>query len=203
MTGEALEKRLLDCLRGRYRLPERSEPRPGAGAPRMLVTLDGPCAGGKTTLAALLAGELGAAVVHTDDFVVPHAQKTAERLALPGGNCDVERLTAEVALPWKQGGPVRFQRYDFMADRLCPPEELPPADVLILEGSYCNLPAIRRLADVRLFLQADWPTRLARLQRRESPESLRRFEERWIPLENAYFQYYGLPDAGCLVLETV
>ena len=40
---------------------------------RMLVTLDGPCASGKTTLAGQMAEALGAAVVHTDDFVVPHA----------------------------------------------------------------------------------------------------------------------------------
>ena len=33
-----------------------------------------------------LAEALGAAVVHTDDFVVPHAMKTKERLAIPGGN---------------------------------------------------------------------------------------------------------------------
>ena len=57
-----------------------------------LVTIDGPCASGKTTLAEQLAEMLPAAVIHTDDYVVPHALKTAERLAIPGGNCDAERL---------------------------------------------------------------------------------------------------------------
>ena len=66
-----------------------------------LATIDGPCASGKTTLAARLAETLHASVVHTDDYVVPHAQKTADRLAVPGGNCDADRLLREVILPWK------------------------------------------------------------------------------------------------------
>ena len=170
------------------------------GTKRLLVTLDGPCASGKTTLAQRLAEALQADVVHTDDFVVPHARKTAERLALSGGNCDAERLVREVIAPWKQGELVRYRRYDCGRDRLLPPETLPDGDLLILEGSYCNLPAIRSYADLRLFLDAPEETRLARLQKRESPASLRRFREMWIPLENAYFEAYHLPDAGCLIL---
>ena len=34
----------------------------------------------------------------------------------------------------------------------------------------------------------------------ESPESLAMFRKRWIPLEDAYFAAFGLPDAGCIVL---
>ena len=169
------------------------------GEKRLLVTIDGPCASGKTTLASHLAEVLCAAVVHTDDFVVPHAQKTPERLRVPGGNCDFERLISEVVAPWKRGDPVRFRRYDCGADCLLPEEALPDRGLLILEGSYCNLPAIRRYADVRIFADAPWEVRRARLIRRESPESLQRFYDRWIPLENAYFEAYGLPDKGCLV----
>ena len=76
-----MDKALLDILR---KAAEKEK--------RLFITLDGPCASGKTTLARALAQELNAFVVHTDDFVVPHAQKTPERLAIPGGNCDAERL---------------------------------------------------------------------------------------------------------------
>ena len=60
------------------------------------VTVDGPCASGKTTLAEEVAKKIHASVVHTDEYVVPHAQKTAERLSVPGGNCDVDRLVREI-----------------------------------------------------------------------------------------------------------
>ncbi len=165
-----------------------------------LVTIDGPCASGKTTLAALLAEMISAAVVHTDDYVVPHAQKTADRLAVPGGNCDADRLLREVILPWKQHLPVRMHRYDCKADLFLPEETLPQGEILILEGSYSNLPEIRQQADMRIFLDITRETREARLQQRETPESLKRFRDRWIPLEDAYFTAYRLPDEGCIVI---
>lgn len=174
--------------------------RQGAESGRVLVTLDGPCATGKTTLAGRLARELGAGVIHTDDFVIPHAQKTRERLAVPGGNCDAERLVREVVAPFRRGDPVRYRRYNFREDRMMPEEQLPETRFLILEGSYCNLPEIRAYADVRLFLEASWETRMERLSARETPAALQMFLDRWIPLENAYFEAYHLPDDGCRVI---
>ncbi len=169
-------------------------------ADRVLVTIDGPCATGKTTLAGKLANIFGAALVHTDDYVIPHARKTAERLAIPGGNCDADRLVREVVAPWKQGRAVFYRIYDFRKDRLVPEEKLPDSRILILEGSYCNLPAIRSYADLRIFVTASPAIRLERLKKRESPRSLQMFFDRWIPLEDRYFEAFGLPDPGCIVL---
>ena len=164
-----------------------------AGSGRLLVTLDGPCASGKTVLAGKLAQVFRGEVVHTDDFVIPHALKTPGRLAVPGGNCDAERLAREVVIPFKNGYPVRYRRYDCMKDDFLPEEQLPDARILILEGSYCNLPAVQAHADVRLFLDAPWEIREARLLQRETAASMRQFRERWIPLENEYFKAYRLP----------
>lgn len=169
-------------------------------AERMLITIDGPCASGKTTLAEKLAGVFGAHVVHTDDYVIPHAQKTPERLAVPGGNCDADRLVDEVVAPWKRSDTVMFRKYDCRNDRLLPVEKLPEGRMLILEGSYCNLPAIRQYADVRVFINTPWEKRIERLQKRESARSLQMFYDRWIPLEDRYFEAYGLPDRECVVL---
>lgn len=171
-----------------------------AGHHRLLITLDGPCASGKTTLARKLAQAFRAEVLHTDDFVIPHALKTPERLAVPGGNCDAERLAEEVVIPFKRGLPVRYRRYDCRKDILLPEEQLPDSRILILEGSYCNLPAIREYADLRLFLDVPWEIRKARLLERESAASLRRFYDRWIPLENAYFEAYHLPHADDIII---
>jgi len=166
----------------------------------MLVTIDGPCCSGKSFLARQLSDRIGAAVIHTDDFVVPHAQKTPERLSLPGGNCDWERLTAEVILPWMAGRTGTYRRYDCMHDCLRAPEALPPGPLLILEGSYSNLPEIRRHAGLRVFMTTPEALRMERLQKRESPDSLVRFHALWIPLENAYFTAFGLPDPDCVLV---
>ena len=139
-------------------------------------------------------------VVHTDDFVIPHTLKTPERLAIPGGNSDAERLAKEVVIPFKYGMPVKYRRYSCMKDALLPEQLLPDSRLLILEGSYCNLPAIQKYADVRLFLDAPWETREARLLKRESAASMQQFYDRWIPLENAYFEAYHLPDDGVVLI---
>ncbi len=163
-------------------------------ADRLMITLDGPCASGKTTLAEKLSRVFSAALIHTDDYVVPHAQKTRERLAIPGGNCDVERLTEEIVEPWKQGRKILCRKYDCASDCLLAWQSLPDSKTLIIEGCYCNLPPIRQAADVKLFLDAPWSIREKRLRRRETISSLRMFYERWIPLENAYFRAHRLPD---------
>ena len=153
-----------------------------------LITIDGPCASGKTTLASELAAQISASVVHTDDYVIPHVQKTAER------------LLREVVIPWTEYQPVRIRRYDCKADILLPEKALPENDVLILEGSYSNLPGIREKADVRIFLDVSRELQERRLRKRETPESLKRFHDRWIPLEEAYFAAYGLPDPDCILI---
>lgn len=167
---------------------------------RLLITVDGPCASGKTTLASELAACMDGVVVHTDDFVVPHAAKTKERLAIPGGNCDWERLVSEVVDPFCRGEKFAVRKYSCSNDSYLEPEEYENLEILILEGSYSNLPEIRKHADIRVFVDAAASERYARLERRESAESLRRFGEMWIPLENAYFSAYKLPDEGCIII---
>ena len=164
---------------------------------RILITIDGPCGSGKSTLAAELAEVTGAAVVHMDDFVIPHAQKTAERLTQPGGNADVERLMAEVLTPWLTTGQAAYRPYLCHADALGA-EITVSGRILILEGSYANIPAIRDHAALRLFVRVSAEEQQRRLLQRVGSERLPAFNERWIPLENAYFTAFHLPDEGCL-----
>lgn len=173
----------------------------GMDRERVLVTIDGPCGSGKSTLAAALAEAFSAPVVHMDDYVIPHAQKTAERLAIPGGNADQERLLAEVIRPWLAGKPAVVRPYLCHEDRFGEGAPLPDSPLLILEGTYCNLPAIAEHAALRLFLTVSADEQQIRLRQRVGDERLVAFNARWIPLEQAYFSAYGLPTAGCTVLD--
>ena len=166
-----------------------------------LITIDGPCGSGKSTLAAALARATGAPVIHMDDYVVPHSRKTPERLSVPGGNADQERLLAEVIEPWLAGQTASIRPYLCHEDRLGEATSLPYSALLILEGTYCNLPAIARYSALRIFLTVSEQEQQRRLLKRMGPERLQIFNERWIPLENAYFAALGLPDAGCLTLD--
>ncbi len=165
-----------------------------------LIALDGPCGSGKTTLADALAKHLNAPVVHMDDFCIPHAQKTPERLAIPGGNADVARLTQEVLAPFLARAPIVYRRYLCHEDALSAPVTLPPTSLLLLEGSYSLLPEIRQHVSLAIFLQISPALQQERLLQRVGSQRLMDFNRRWIPLESCYFRAFQLPDADCLLL---
>ena len=54
----------------------------------VLVAIDGPCASGKTMLAATVNKRFGGNVLHMDDFFLRPEQRTPERFAQPGGNAN-------------------------------------------------------------------------------------------------------------------
>ena len=74
--------------------------------------------------------------------------------------------------------------------------------IVVLEGSYSLLPALGGRADVRVFLTVEQQEQRRRILERNGPEALQAFITRWIPLEQAYFSAYSLPDASCLTLDT-
>lgn len=166
---------------------------------RLLVCIDGPCGSGKTTLAKLLHQVLDAAIIPMDDFFLPHPQKTAERLAQPGGNADWERLCSEFLTPWLQEGQASYRPYDCHADAYADPVCVEPRKVTIIEGSYSLMPAISSHADLRLFLRIPPDEQQRRILQRDGERALQMFLQRWIPLEQAYFSAFQLPDERCLV----
>lgn len=169
--------------------------------PRLLVAIDGPCGSGKTTLANRLCDVLNAPCVQMDHFFLPHALKTPERLAQPGGNADLDRLRGEFFTPWLSAGCASYRPYDCHRDCLGAPVDIPASQVTVLEGSYSLHPSIAHYADIRVFLQIDPEEQRRRIIARNGMTGWAHFADRWIPLERAYFDAFHLPDARCLTLQ--
>lgn len=166
----------------------------------VLIGIDGRCASGKSTLAGRLAAILGGCVVSMDDFFTPHAEKTPERLALPGGNADVLRFRDEVLTPWLACGTTAYRPYSCHEDRLMNPVAIPDTPYLIVEGSYCFHPDAGRPYDVCVFLSIPYEEQIKRISQRDGDWLLQRFIREWIPLEEAYFSAFGFPDDQCILL---
>lgn len=169
-----------------------------AGKALVLVAIDGSCAAGKTTLAALLAEHRSCNVFHMDDFFLQPHQRTPERFAQPGGNVDYERFREEVLQPLASGKPFSYRPFDCGTMALSSPVEVAPKPLNIIEGSYCLHPHFGDPYDLKIFLTVEDDLRRQRICQR--PAFLhRRFFEEWIPMEERYFAEFSIAAACDLV----
>ena len=169
----------------------------------ILVALEGGSAAGKTTLASSLQEIYGCPVFHMDDFFLRPEQRTAKRLAQPGGNVDHERFWEEVLRPLRAGEAVTFRRYDCHTQTLHKPISVPPAPLAVVEGAYSCHPALYDAYDLRVFLRISPQTQRRRIQRRNTPDFQQRFFDVWIPMEQRYQDAFDIPNRCDLILEAI
>ena len=120
-------------------------------------------------------------------------QGTPERLREPGGNVARERFAEEVLTPLSHGEKtLSCRRFDCSTQTLLEPKTFAVSPVVLVEGAYSMHPALRAFYDFAAFLSIDPQLQRARILQRNGEDGLRRFEERWIPLENRYFSALGV-----------
>ena len=167
---------------------------------RVLIAIDGRCASGKTTLANALQKRLACEVIHMDSFFLRPEQRTAERYKIPGGNVDYERLQEEVLIPLKTGQSFSYRPFVCSTQQLGEPVAVGEHKVIILEGSYSCHPSLWNEADFHIFLTVEKTEQLIRLEQRDASK-LTAFQEKWIPLEEAYFSFYDIEKRCELILQ--
>ena len=168
----------------------------------LIIAIDGRCASGKTTLASELSEKLGCDVIHADDFYLQGFQRTAERYAEPGGNLDRERLLEEVLLPLSRREKPVYR--PFLCHRMDFGNEIKLADknIFIIEGSYSCHSELRRFYDLTVFVTTDKDTQKKRILERSGEDGLRDFLNKWIPLEEKYFEELDAEEKADIVIRT-
>jgi uridine kinase len=160
----------------------------------VIIAIDGPCAGGKSTLAEKLKAHYeDTAIYHMDDFFLLPEQRTAERLSIPGNNVDHERFLNEVLLPLKEGQPFAYRAYSCKSKNFEERAAM-PARLSIIEGSYCLHPSLQAHYDLKVFLDIDADEQASRIVRRNPATGAARFFTEWIPFENKYFKAFAIRD---------
>lgn len=157
---------------------------------RVIVAIDGMCASGKTTLAETLAEQLGAGIIHMDDFFLPAEKRTEYRLHQPGGSVDYERFLQEVLpmLPLTSGFNYRTFNCNTMDfDGVRP---VAAGGVVIVEGAYCMHPVFGRPYDIRVFCGISPDMQEMRIRARNGDERWPAFRDQWIPMENYYLEKF-------------
>lgn len=156
-----------------------------------VIAIDGRAAAGKSTLAADLAAVTGASIIHMDDFFLPLALRTPQRLATPGGNVHYERFAAEVLPYLRTPQPFAYQRFDCSQMALAGYQTVAPG-LRIVEGSYSHHPFFGNYADLTVFCDIDPAEQMRRIVARNGEAMAERFEQEWIPMEEAYFKTYDI-----------
>lgn len=165
-------------------------------AGHLTVVIDGMCAGGKSTLATLLAEIYGCLVFHMDDYFLRPEQRTPERYAEPGGNVDRERFAEEILRPLRENRTICYRPFNCSTVALDKPITVSPTALTVIEGSYSLHPALRSDDQLSVFLRINPEKQMERIIRRNGPEYAKVFESRWIPLEQTYFDAFK-PSAHC------
>jgi uridine kinase len=167
-----------------------------------LVALDGGSGSGKSTLAVLVAAELNAAVVESDDFFAAEitdaewdAMEPRERAAAA---IDWRRLRREALEPLLSGKPASWHPFDFAAgaraDGTYPMAveavTREPASVIVLDGAYSARPEISDLIGLAVLVDVPSSERHRRIALREEDKAfLAAWHARWDAAEDYYFTH--------------
>lgn len=164
-----------------------------------ILAIDGRCASGKTTLAMELSQSLNCNVVHMDDFYLPFALRTPERMAKPGGNIEFERLISEIIEPLLAGRDAVYRPYACHDDKFFPSVMLNAAKSTIIEGSYSCHPCLADTLSIKVFMDIAPDKQLSRIARRD-PGHVEAFRTMWIPREEFYFAECAVRERCDIVL---
>ena len=168
---------------------------------RVTIALEGNSGAGKSTLAGILQALYDCNVFHMDDFFLPIAEKTPERLAQPGGNVAYERFFDEVLIPLQRGEAFSYRPFECWRQALGEEISVTPKPITLVEGVYSAHPQFQDPYDLKIFLQVAPEEQRRRIRQRNGEEMLERFVKEWIPLENEYFSAFHISEHCDIIFE--
>ena len=161
------------------------------------LAIDGPGGGGKSTLAAQLATNLGAAIVSMDSFVLPESKYRVSAIAK---NYDLDRFFEEVTEPLLDNRDINYRVMDQATGTLGTKRfNVPAGQKVVIEGVYSLELSFRDSYDFTIFVDAPKEALISRAFSLE-PGS-RSWLDKWLEGEETYFVAQHPKLAATLVLD--
>ncbi|WP_256838757.1 NUDIX domain-containing protein [Ornithinimicrobium faecis] len=189
-----LDEEAVECIvaaaraaHGERHGPARRDPPNGP----TVIAIDGPSGSGKTTLAEAVAQDLGAPVVHMDDFY-PGWDGLAEA---------VDLVTDQVLEPLARGERAAYRVWDWATGDWGRTAAVPTTDLLVLEGCGSSVGRAGDHAAVRVWVDADEQVRHQRGIERDG-DTFAPHWDRWAAQEQALFGAAGTAQRADITLHT-
>lgn len=169
---------------------------------QIIVAIDGRCASGKTTLATYLSENYECNVFHMDDFFLPPAKRTLERLKEPGGNVDYERFLDEVLIPLRINDEFDYCPYNCKTQSMSECIHVNPLRLVVIEGAYSCRPELMEYYDLKIFMSVGEKEQKKRIMQRNGEKAAKIFESRWIPYEEKYFKAFNIKEKCDVIINS-
>lgn len=166
-----------------------------------VISIDGRCGSGKTSLASLIKTLFDCNVFHIDDYYLPLSQRKPDWEQLPAGNIDLLRFKNEVLEPLRLGETVKYRPYDCCTGEFKAYEAYAPKELNIIEGSYSQHTMLSDYYDLKIFLTSSKDVQAKRLIEREG-DYYEVFLKRWIPMEELYLSSLDIESKSDILINT-
>ena len=164
-----------------------------------VISIDGPCGGGKTTLANEIEKNFAYNILHMDDFYLPFQKRDKNWMNIIAGHMDFDRLIETVLIPYKNKQKTNYISYDCHSDKYLQEIPIDLDKILVIEGSYTSHPRLDEFVNLKIFVDIDEGKQKERLTKR-NPDVVDKFLSMWVPFENNYFNTLNIKENSDLVL---
>jgi thymidylate kinase len=126
--------------------------------------------------------------------------RTPERFGVPGGNVHYERFAEEVIPYLSSEESFSYRIFDCSQMDYDGVRQIESSCIRVVEGAYSCHPYFGNYADITVFSDVNAEEQMKRIYKRNGEKMAQMFKERWIPLEERYFQKYKTPLNTDLIL---
>ena len=161
-----------------------------------VIAIDGPAGAGKTTLAheifLALSPKMSVNVIHMDDLYDGWENALTD---------DLTQFLQYLSAQHQSQQSANLSRYNWAKSSFDPPEVIPPADLLILEGVGSGDKSLQDQFAALIWIDIDPEIGVQRVIHRDGP-GVRSQMQKWLGIQQQYFSQHSTREKADFILTT-
>ena len=105
-----------------------------------------------------------------------------------GGYFDWERLEKQILIPFAEDRSSKYQKYNWLNDKLCNSGNIQKSKNIIVEGIYSNRTELSKYYNIKIWIECPEDIRLSRGIARDGKEMKEYWQNVWVIQEKRYYE---------------